>query len=267
MRIIALIASYNERRFIAPCITHLYEQGVESFLVDDGSTDETVEIAEGLLGRGLIGIEETPRSDEHVFSLASQLTRKEELARELDADWFMHLDPDEIRLPPSKGQTLVDALEVADAEGFNAVNFIEFTFMPTEEEPDHDHPRFQQTLHTYYPFSPRFPHQLKAWKATEAVELVPSKGHRVSFPGLRMHPLSFPMKHYICLSAPHAVEKYVNGRPGRRKGSWRSTISADDVRLPSVSELRVARPGDELDPSEPRTIHFLDPHGVAPVDK
>jgi Glycosyl transferase family 2 len=257
MRVVAIIATYNERRFIHSCLNHLREHEVDAYLIDDGSTDDTVAVAEQWLGRGLIGIEETPRDDDHVFSLPAQLRRKEELARELDADWFIHLDPDEIRLPPSRTQTLARALEVVDREGFNAVNFVEFTFVPCSEEPDHDHPDFPQTLLTYYPFSPRFPNQLKAWKAQDSVDLVSTHGHKVQFPGLKMHPESFPMKHYLFLSVPHAIEKYVNGRPGRKQGGWRSQLRASHVHLLSRSELRVHAPNTELDVSEPRTQHFL----------
>lgn len=257
LRIVALLAGYNERRFIGPCLEHLHGQGIESYLIDDGSTDGTVEAVEPWLGRGLIGIEEADRDDMHVFSLQAQLTRKEELARELDADWFMHVDPDEMRLPPSRDVTLARAIEAADSEGFNAVNFLEFTFVPTVEEPDHDHAEFPQTLVTYYPFSPRFPNQLKAWKAQESIDLVSSHGHRVAFPGLRMYPESFPMKHYLFLSIPHAIEKYVDGRPGRKKGGWRSQLTTSHVHLLSRSELRIHQPGTGLDPSEPRTQHYL----------
>jgi len=257
MRVVALIASYNERRFIEPCLRHLHEHGVESYLVDDGSTDDTVEIAERWLGRGLIDIEETARDEAHVFSLHAQLTRKEELARELRADWFMHLDPDEIRLPPAKGETLTQALEAIDLQGFSAVNFLEFTFLPSKEDPDHDHPDFQNTLRTYYPFAPKLPHQLKAWKASDSIDLASSNGHEVRFPGLRMYPQSLPMKHYLFLSRQHAIEKYVLGRRGRKKGGWRSKLEASEVHLLSESELRVSQTDSELDPRDPRKHHYL----------
>jgi glycosyltransferase involved in cell wall biosynthesis len=263
VRVTALLATYNERRFIEPCLRHLHEQGVDSYLIDNCSTDDTVALAERWLGRGLIGIESFDRGEGDVYNWRSLLTRKEQLARELDGDWFVHLDPDEIRLPPSPGQTLAQALEAADREGFNAVNFVEFTFVPTLEAPDHDHADFQRTLLTYYPFAPKFPHQLKAWKANEKAELAWSGGHEVRFPGLKMYPRSFPMKHYLFLSVPHAIEKYVRRRydPEEVEGGWhgwRSGISADSVHLPSEAELRLARAGAELDPSRPRTRHCLD---------
>lgn len=265
MRVIALLATYNERRFIQPCLEHLHDHGVDSYLIDNCSTDDTVELAERWLGRGLIEIESFPRGEGDVYDWRLLLARKEELARQLDADWFIHLDPDEVRLPPWPGGTLSEALEAVDGEGFNAVNFAEFTFLPTREDPDHDHGDFARTLLTYYPFAPKFPHQLKAWKATEAAELAWSGGHEVRFPGLAMYPEPFPMKHYLFLSVPHAIEKYVERRydPDEVDSGWhgwRADLSAPEVSLPSRSELRLARAGAELDPSEPRSRHYLDQH-------
>jgi hypothetical protein len=263
MRVIALIAAYNERRFIGPCLEHLRDQGIDAYLIDNGSTDNTVELAEAWLGRGLVGIESFPRAQGDVFDWRGLLRRKEELASELDADWFLHLDPDEFRLPPRAGMTLAQALEEADSAGSNVVNFVEFTFVPTREEPDHDHADFRRTLRTYYHFAPKFPHQMKAWKATDGVELAWSGGHKLRFPGLRMHTESFPVKHYLFLSIPHAIEKYVERRYDQKEvesgwHEWRSSISAAEVRLPSRAELCLAAPGAELDSSEPRKRHYLD---------
>jgi len=261
MRVVAILATYNERRFIGPCLEHLHAHGVETYLIDNCSTDETVAIAERYYGRGLIGVESFPRDG--IYAWHALLTRKEELARELDADWFIHLDADELRLPPPGDRTLAEAIADVDREGYNALNFLEFTFIPTREEPDHDHSDYQRTLRTYYPFSPHFPHQLKAWKATDEVELARSGGHRVSFEGLRMWPEPFPMKHYLFLSVPHAVEKYVERGYDPREVAvgwhgWRAKLGATDIPLPARSELRVANAIDDLDPTDPRTRHYID---------
>lgn len=267
MRVIALIASFNERRFIGPCLEHLHEQGVESYLIDDGSTDDTVEIAEGFFGRGLIGVEEYPRDE--VYDWQGLLRRKEELAAEFaeqgEADWLIHLDPDEVRMAPPEGGSLTEALAAVDRAGHNAVNFLECTFVPTREEPDHDHPDFQRTLRTYYTFCPSFPHKLTAWKAADAPEpaLAAKGGHRVTFRGLRMHPVSFPMRHYLFLSVPHAIEKYVEriysqSEVERGWHGWRANLRAEDIQLPGRSELRIAEPGEELDLSRARERHFID---------
>jgi glycosyltransferase involved in cell wall biosynthesis len=261
MRVIALLATYNEGRFVSPCIGHLHEQGVATYLIDNESTDKTVEIAEGHRGRGLLGTETLPR-DGGVFSLRRQLRRKEELARELEADWFIHLDADELRLPPPGQHTLAEALEAVDSQGYNAVNFMEFSFLPTREHPDHDHPEFERTLRTYYPFLPSARHRLNAWKAQADASLVESGGHDVRFPGLRLYPERFRMKHYAFLSVQHAVEKYVErgfDRDEVRFGwhGWRDDLSAEAIKLPPEADLRITSGDSDLDPSEPWQRHYL----------
>ena len=117
---------------------------------------------ERFLGRGLVGIETLPRSG--FFSLRQQLARKEALAATLDADWFLHVDADQIVLPARSTQLLAQALAEVDARGYNAVNFRQFAFVPTLEAPDHDHPDYLRTMRWYYPCEPSFPHSLRAWK-------------------------------------------------------------------------------------------------------
>lgn len=261
MRVIALLAAYNERRFIVPCIEHYVRHGIDVYLIDNESDDETVALVEPFLGRGVVGIETLPRSG--VYTWRRILERKEQLAASLDADWFLHADPDEIRLPPKRGQTLVDAIEEADRQGFNAVNFTEFTFVPTRQSPDHDHADFVQTMRWYYPCEPSYPHQLKAWKKqAEPVGLVSSGGHRVDFPRLRLSPTSFPMRHYLFLSVPHAVRKYLERTydPEEVARGWhraRARLRADDITLQDEGSLRIYRGDDRLDPSNPLTAHPL----------
>ena len=261
MRIVAILAAYNEERFIGACVENLIKQGLEVYIIDNASTDHTVAIAEKYLRRGLIGIETFPRDG--IYSWRPLLARKEELASELDADWFLHMDADEIRLPPNSTTSLAEALSAVDAEGYNAVNFFEFTFIPTREAPDHDHPDFQKTMLWYYPFSPTFPHQLKAWKRQpERVDLVSTGGHKVSFPGLRMFPHSFPMRHYFFLSIPHAKEKFIQRQydPKEVKAGMhraRAKLKPKQIRLPSQTMLRFYQSDDQLDSSNPRTRHYL----------
>ncbi len=261
MRVVAILASYNAERFIAGCLEHLFRQGIEAYLIDNCSTDQTVAIATLYLNRGLIGIETFPRAG--VYSLRPILERKEQLAATLDADWFMQVDPDEIRLPPRSDSTLAQALAQVDAQGYNAVNFLEFTFIPTREAPDHDHPDFQQTMRWYYPFLPTPLHRQTAWKRQSSpVELAWSGGHQVRFPGLRMYPESFRMRHYLFVSVPHAIRKYVNKsyNPAEVQAGWhgwRVKLKPEMIKLPLQAELRTYLSDDQLDPSNPRTQHYL----------
>lgn len=262
MRAIALIAAYNEERFIAGCIEHLVGQGLEVYLLDNGSTDRTAEIAARYLHQGLIAIETVPR--EGLFMLRNLLRRKEELALAVDADWFMHVDADEIRLPPPGwNRTLAEAFADVDALGYNAVNFQEYTFIPTKESPDHDHPDFRATMRWYYPFLPAYPHRRNAWKRQpERVDLTTEAGHQVIFPGLRMYPESFVLRHYLFLSRRHATDKWGSRRhdPVVVAGGWhgwRERFTPAMIELPSQAELRTYVSDDALDASNPRTRHYI----------
>jgi glycosyltransferase involved in cell wall biosynthesis len=254
-KVVALLTAYNEERFIAGCLDHLIEQNVQIYLIDNDSTDQTARIAHGYSERGLIGIESFPRAG--TYSWLPLLKRKEQLANTLDADWFINLDPDEIRLPSRSGRTLAEIEE----QGFNAVNFQEFTFTPTHEEPDHDHPAFRETMRHYYPFSSA--PQVKAWKRQrDPVEFASSGGHQIQFSGLRLWPQNFIMKHYLFLSVAHAHRKYVEKHydPSEVAMGWhraRAALRPEFIKLPRQSELRAFISNDQLDASSPRRRHYL----------
>jgi hypothetical protein len=262
-RVLAMLATYNEERFIDSCIQNLTSQGVEIYLLDNGSTDRTVEIAQDWLGRGLIGIENLPR--EGVFSLEPQLMRKEELASTLEADWFMHVDADEIHLAPYAGWTLAEAFAAVENAGYNAVNFQEFTFIPTLESPDHDHPGYQDTMRWYYPYQPQTPFGIRAWLRQYRITLAASGGHKTRFPGIRLCPVFFPMKHYQFLSVTHGLRKYADrkydpkelqaGWHGAQLG-WRRFLKSE-FSLPPEGQLHEFFSDDKLDPSQPWTGHFF----------
>jgi len=261
MRIVAILATFNEERFIRGCLEHLLRHGLEVYLIDNDSQDRTVAIAERYLQRGLLGIETFPRAG--TFESRPMLARKEQLADELDADWFMHVDPDEIRLPRRADRTLAQEFAEADERGFNAINFQEYTFVPTRESPDHDHPDYERTMRSYYPFLPSFPHRLNAWKKqARRVDLASSGGHRVQFAGLRMHPDSFPMRHYLYLSVAHAIRKHVDKSfsPAELALGWhraRAALRAEKIVLQSERELRRYTGDHALDPANPLKKHPL----------
>jgi glycosyltransferase involved in cell wall biosynthesis len=262
MRVTAILAVYNEERFIGNCLEHLRGHGIDVYLIDNGSTDATVAIAERYVNRGLVAIERFPRDG--VYRWQPLLERKEELAATLPGDWFMNVDADEVHVPPRPGQTLANAFAEVEAEGYNAVNFQEFTFCPTREEPDHDHPNYLHTMRWYYPFRTHAACLVRAWKrpAEGRAEFAWDAGHRLRFPGLRLYPKPFRMRHYMFLSPAHAHEKY--GRKNfapeeleRGWHGWRSRVQGDSIRLPGQAELKTYISDDQLDPSKPRIEHVL----------
>jgi hypothetical protein len=280
MKIVAILASYNEQKFIRACLEHYLQQGIEVYLLDNDSTDKTLDIAREYLDRNLIGIERIPRHG--MYQWRKILMRKEELADEIEADWLMHADPDEIRIAPTSAYTLAETIAEVDQQGYNAINFMEYTFLPVRESPDHDNAEFQKTMRWYYPFAQRYPHRLNAWKkqsrrwpgtkaflselmrnhrTAPSVNLRDSGGHAVQFPGIHPYPVDFKLKHYIVLSLEHAIQKYVKKSfdPKEIEGShgWRATAKEHDFLLPSQSQMRLYTSDDELDATRPLKEHLL----------
>jgi glycosyltransferase involved in cell wall biosynthesis len=85
LRVVAIIAAFNEADVIASVVGDLIAQGVQVYFLDDASTDGTSAAVEPCLGRGVIAIERlTPAGGE--FDWERILRRKTELARDYDAD-------------------------------------------------------------------------------------------------------------------------------------------------------------------------------------
>lgn len=266
-RVVALLAVADGRRFLAGCLQHLFAQGVEAYVIDLGSRDGSRELAARCLGRGVVGLESFPgRGPAWERDL---MVRKEELAATLAADWFLDLEVDELPQASEPGRRLAEALGAVGREGHDAVEFREFVFLPTAEDPDHDHAGYRDTMRWYYPYVPRPQNPLRAWRRPAAgrVESAGSAGHRPRGPGTRVAPTRFPLRRYPFLSRGHLLERQARladapgaGTPGSR--AWWSRLDPRQVELPAAHSLRVDRGDGRLDPSRPRRHHPLeDPYG------
>jgi hypothetical protein len=114
-RIVALIAGRNENDIVGQVVADLIAQGIDVYYIDDASTDGTAETVEAWAGKGVIGIERRPVSDS--FHWGDILKRKEQLATELDAAWFVHHDADEFRQSPFPGKTLARLFRSSKSSG------------------------------------------------------------------------------------------------------------------------------------------------------
>jgi hypothetical protein len=98
------------------------------------------------------------------FDLRAVLRAKEKLAREINADWFIHHDADEIREAPAPYKTLREAICAVDREGYNAINFDEFVFVPTSDNDSFEGTDYPKTMRYYYFFEPCPLRQIKGGK-------------------------------------------------------------------------------------------------------
>lgn len=259
MKIVAIFTVYNERCFMPRVIRHLSEQGVVSYVIDNESTDGTREIAEGFLGRGVIGVETLPRRG--MFELETHLKRKEQLHHELGADWYIHHDADEIRQAPKPYGTLAEALRAVDGASYNAVDFHEFAFTPTGKNENYEHERYVEEM-KYYCYMGRTTgakYRINAWKnLNQKIDLASSAGHQVKFEGRRVYPQKFILRHYLALSYDHVLRKYCHRKFSEsevRKGwFWtRATLRPEEVYFPDRSLLKILSADETWDTSDPWT--------------
>ncbi len=240
VKIVAILCLRNGEPYLRRCLEHLQSQGVQVYLMDNGSTDGSAAIANEFLDRNVIAVEPVPFDG--VFRLSDILRRKQEIVTEVGADWFLHHDVDEIRESPMPGQTLADAIAAVDAEGYNAVDFDEFVFLPVDDE-DFEGRDFVAEMRHYYHFRPREFHRVNVWKNVGEVDLLSGFGHQVQFPDQRVYPTHFVLRHYIALSRRHLMLKFaarIHGAERIERTSWddpRVAFTPSAARLPDRHQL------------------------------
>ena len=222
LRILAIICAYNEGDIIFHIIRQLTNQGIDVYLMDNCSTDNTVDEAKRLLGKGLVHIERFPNDSGYNkhnmkrFVLTDQLKRKEEIASEFsDYDWFIHSDADEIRESPWPDKSLYDGFQFVHRLGYNAINHEIFRFVAVDDLfiPGHnvrDHFLYFEPQEWYWSL------QIKSWKRTNrGINLARSAGHAVNFPGRKVFPIRFLLLHYPIRGSTHGRNKLWRDRIGR----------------------------------------------------
>ena len=216
-RVVAIMTAYNERDIVRPSIERLIASGIDVYLIDNWSDDDTVAQVEDLVGHGLLAIEQFPPGGrvDH-FEWSGLLERVGELAATLDHDWCVHHDVDQRRESPWPGLAYRDALHTAQQWGYNAVDHTILEFRPVDDgfadgAEISDYHRFFE----FVPGAATAVH-VQAWKNTGVVvDLAGSGGHDAAFFQRRVFPLNFVLRHYSVRSQQHGERKVFNERKPR----------------------------------------------------
>jgi glycosyltransferase involved in cell wall biosynthesis len=231
-RVVAIMAAYNEVDIIVRSVEKLLAQGVEVYLIDNWSTDGTYEAVRDFLGSRLAGLERfPPNGPGENYDLHSILLRKEEIAKTLRADWFIHSDVDEIRYGPWQGLSLRDAIYHVDQEGYNAIDYTVIEFHPIDNnfqagEDFEDHFRYFSFYKGADAAQGSDLLQIRTWKYTgQPFSLAPTGGHDVIFENRRVYPYKFLVKHYPIRSQEHGSRKVFHARlprfhPAAKARGW-----------------------------------------------
>ena len=239
-RVLAIVPAYNEADIIAQTLADMIAQGLTPYVIDNWSSDGTYARARAFLGRGLAGIERFPsEAPPQTYNLTDILTRVEQIAAASDwADWVMLHDADERRRSPFAQLTLREALWRADRAGFNCIDHVTLNFWPVDDGFDGERARLEDYF-AHFEFSdhPGHFHQRRAWKRTGApVALADSAGHDVRFPGRKVYPYKFLLKHYPVRSQRHGERKVLHERLNRwnadeRARGWHRQYEAAPLRF------------------------------------
>ena len=225
-RVVAFMAAYNEADIIVRSIEKWTDQGVSVHVLENWSNDATYDLAKQLAGRLPVTVERFPSSGpSRYFDWGAMLARIEELAGEIEADWFVRRGADEVLTSPWPGLSYKDGLYLVDRAGFNCVDHTIVEFHPVDEgfEAGMDHEAYFKHF-DFKHLSHRF--QRKAWKNYgRPIVTIPSAGHDVIFDGRRVYPYKFLLKHYSFRSQKHGEKKVFHERkarwsPAERARGW-----------------------------------------------
>jgi GT2 family glycosyltransferase/2-polyprenyl-3-methyl-5-hydroxy-6-metoxy-1,4-benzoquinol methylase len=226
-RVVALMTGYNEVDIIEPSLRRLIAQGVGIYFLDNWSTDGTFELVQQLVGKGIVGLERFPQAgaSQH-FELDRLLARVEHVVRDIQADWFIHHDVDEIRESPWPSLNLRDALFYVQSLGFNAIDHTVIEFRPVDGgfQPGGDFGDYFR--HFEFSQVPGHFTQIKAWRnLNRPVSLADTGGHEVRFTDRRVYPYKFLLRHYPIRSQAHGLTKVLRDRqprwsPEERAAGW-----------------------------------------------
>jgi len=256
----AILAVRNEARHIHRILSEFIGQGIDVVVIDNDSTDETTTICRQYLGKGVLFMERVAWTG--CFDLSAQLAAKKAVAARLDHDWLIHTDADEWMQSPRPGETLLDGIRRVSAQGYNAINFEEFVFLPVN---DGSKPgiHYEREMCHYYFFEPRKNRLMRAWQRNADLSNRASGGHRLAGDKLNVSAEPFVLRHYIALSQQDALNKYL-GRAFSATDlskNWhgnRLALTKEQLRLPRKERLKKLPEWDsrEFDRTDPKRKHF-----------
>lgn len=264
MKVLAILATRNEENYINYCLKSLIEQNLDVYLIDNDSNDKTVEIAKKYLGKGLIEIKSIKHKGYYEF--LPILKKKEQLAQQLNYDWFMHVDADEIYEAPKEYKNLYEGIKDADEKGYNVINFEEFVFIPKNNNEKFEGKDYTKLMNNYYFFEPRKNNLGKLWKKNIYADIITTCGHNVLLPNRKTFKKNFVLKHYIGLSYDYLINKYVSGKREHSKrekslfwGTDRFGFKKEDFNLnKKIKNLRIYKFDHNYDRNNPVNVHFWD---------
>lgn len=212
--VIGLMAVFNEEDILQQTLSYYTEIGINILIIDNGSTDNSLDIAKSFLGKGVLGIKEIPTDTYRWEFLLDSLLKWSE---EFDPDWCLLIDADTFLESPWHGKTLKEGIRDVAAQGYNVINFDNYEFWPVGEENTAE-TDVRKRLRYYTWADDR---QEKCWKAYKGTRNSRKGGHALDLPDniqKKIMPENFIMRHYRIRSFDQGLRKVFTDRIPRFKG-------------------------------------------------
>lgn len=184
----------NEVDVLPHVLAHLLAQGVQVHILDGWSTDGSYEMAQATPGVTVEHFPDSAPSPE--WACRPTLHRIQDLAASSGAGWCLLNDADEWRRSANPQETLAEGVARLDAAGYNVIDHKVFAFFCTGDGwTGTVSPELYFHYYNTTDMICGLP-QEKLWKNSRPVDLVNSGGHSIHFPGKRLAPETWIMKHY-----------------------------------------------------------------------
>ena len=108
MDITAIIGIRNESRYLPITIKHLIDSHIKIIIIDNGSDDNTRNVLNAFKNHINFYMQLPYKG---YFDLTEQINIKNDIIENLDTDWVIHQDADEILESPIPNETLREGIE------------------------------------------------------------------------------------------------------------------------------------------------------------
>ena len=252
----AVVTARNAANTLDRLLGHLHRQGAKAILIDHGSTDRTVAIAEAWHHGPVTDILSDPFDG--VFDLTAQLRRKADLISALPDGWVIHADADEFLDVPD-GERLCDLVARMHDGPTLAIPCRELAFFPEDEDEVHDPARFETTMQMAAPLVEQDPKQRVFRAGTDLTLWMATGGHTVTTDPHLLAPVTLTLRHYLGLSLDDLRAQYL-GRVfahGDRMKRWHTTRAAGGLLIAAPPAGTLARLGGTDAPALTRLPFFV----------
>mgnify|MGYP001020690447 CR=1 FL=1 len=215
-RLTAMVTAFNEADVIRPTVQYLLDQGIDVVVIDNWSTDSTMDEIADLVDGARVSVLKFPEDGPSgLYEWERMLEFVATAAAKVDSDWIVHHDADQRHEAPWPGASYRDAIYAVDRLGFNAIDHTVIDFRPVNDD-FVDGTELRDHFH-YFEFDrgAAASTHVQAWRNDGPVDLASSGGHAVKFADRKVFPFNFLLRHYQIRSQAHGERKVFRDRRPR----------------------------------------------------